>query len=231
MLTKHKYLSTEAKNQQYVSKSTHCFRQVTSCSELPKKRHNHSIQDRHCCEDMKKLMKSPATGCVRNKNVQSILASNRNLDARDASGHQRVSYLLISPKISSKYNLSCYIDSSDAVSRKENCSRITKAVIRDMTARHLEFGVFHATGQEHAALRLAESRRLSQLTNQPYLNKSKRFRQKIRKIEEHRDRLKTAYPNPSQILAYSQFAYLKLRNGEWNEHEFFETPGIEGEEE
>ena len=229
VLTRQRNVATTAKSQQYISKSVHCFRHVSACSELPKKRHNSgsASQARHCCEHMKTLKKSALDnhGCETNKNVQPIIASLRNLAARDASGHQRVSYLLITPKISNKYNNTVYEASSDSISRKENCSRVSKPVIRDMGIRHLEFGIYFPTSTDWAALRLAESRKIAQLASNPYLNQSAVFREKVKKIEEKKDRYRTAYPNPAQILSYSQYLFLKLKNGEWRSDEFFATPG------
>ena len=92
--------------------------------------------------------------------------------------------------------------------------------------RHLEFGIFFPTSWDFTALRLAESRKIAHLANDPYLNRSQMFRDKVRRIDEKSDRFRTAYPNPSQVLCYSQFAYMKIRNSEWTEPEFFATPAV-----
>ena len=109
-------------------------------------------------------------GCEQNKDIRPHLVSARNLMARDASGAQRLSYLIISWQINSRNCPSVYKLSADTVSRKENSARVDEHAIRNQMFSSAEFGIWYPHSGSYSALKLDHSRRLLNLSNSEYLN-------------------------------------------------------------
>ena len=151
-----------------------------------------------------------------------FLTGTKNLFRRDANGQYRKTYLFVTPKISNRAETTIFSHSSGSISRKENCCKITKQTIKDLGFHRLEAGVWWPSGSDFAALRLAESRRLSNLSGNSYLNKSDIFQTKIEKIRNKTDRYLRSWPTPSQILEYSKFVFLLIKEGDLDHDEFFQ---------
>ena len=164
-------------------------------------------------------------GCEQNKDIRPHLVSARNLMARDASGAQRLSYLIISWQINSRNCPSVYKLSADTVSRKENSARVDEHAIRNQMFSSAEFGIWYPHSGSYSALKLDHSRRLLNLSNSEYLNQSPRFQAELDAITNKRDRFKRNWPTPSQLTAATQYIYSSIRMGDWNEEAFF-APSI-----
>lgn len=159
--------------------------------------------------------------CEQNRNITSFLCTNKNLQRRDANGQYRRSILFVTPKISNRANTSIYCQSASALSVKENCSKITKSTIRDLGFHRCEVGVFWPSGGDFSALRLAESRRLANLSGNSFLNKSDVFKSRLQKIQNRTDRYRRAYPTASQTIEYSKFFFKQIKDGLIDEQTFF----------
>lgn len=187
------------------------------------------IVGKRCCEkDLKatKKLESLADNnneCEQNKGITTFLSGNKNLFRRDANGQYRRTFLFVTPKISNRAETTIFATSASNIARKENCAKITNQVIKDLGFHRMEAGVFFPASFDFAALRLAESRRLSNLSGNSFLNRSDIFQEKLRKIRAKTDRYLRSWPTPSQVLEYSKYVFQQITDGVWNEEEFFQN--------
>ena len=203
-------------SQKYIGNSVSTWRFLSGCSGIGKKRFSG-----YCCKEKHNLKTSMSLGCEKNKEPRPHLVSSRNLHARDASGAQRLSYLIISWQINSRGVPSIYKESAESVSRKENSSRVHEHAIRNQTFSSAEMGIFWPHSSNFSALKLDHSRRLLALSNNEYLNQSSRFRAELDEIKNKRDRFKRSWPSPSQLTAASHYIFSSIRAGDWDEDVFF----------
>ena len=185
------------------------------------------IIGKRCCQKDLNATKSSESladrnnECEQNKDITTFLAGSKNLFARDSNGQHRRTYLFITPRISNRAETTIFAHSSNSISRKENCCKITKQTTKDLNFHRLETGVFWPAGSDFGALRLADSRRLAKLSGNTYLNKSEIFQEKLRKIRNRTDRYLRSWPTPSQTLCYSKFIFNQIKEEGWDESEFF----------